>query len=81
MNKLEEILAIDPFKLTPSTSFKGDLYFLSKTEFEKLRKHISISDYSMSENEYDTIIIANMIFKYDISVQREGLIDEILESC
>ena len=78
---IDKILATDPFKLVPSTSFKGDIYFLSKTEFEQLRKHISISDYTMNENNYDTIIIGNMIFKYDVSVQREGLIDDILESC
>lgn len=60
---LEKALSMDYIKLVPSTTLKSELFLLTNDEFEQLRKHINISDYQMSENDYDTIIICNRIFK------------------
>lgn len=66
-NKKEDILNnvfnTDRYKLVPSSTSKSDLFILTNDEFDKLRKHIGISDYSFEQNEYDTIIIQNIIFK------------------
>ena len=62
-NIIEGFLNTDSFKLTPSTITKSELFILTNDEFDKLRKHIGISDYSLTENGYDTIIIQNKIFK------------------
>jgi hypothetical protein len=70
MNKeeaLEKVFKIDYTQLVPSTLFKSEIYFLTIEEFEQLRKHMEISDYQMSVNNYDTIIISNMIFKNQIN--------------
>ncbi len=66
MNKedqLKNILEIDFTKLTPSSFYKSELFLLSDDEFNQLRNHLCISDYQMSENNYDTINIGNKIFK------------------
>jgi hypothetical protein len=60
---LEQTLGMDYTKLVPSTINKSELFLLTNDEFEQLRKHMNISDYQMSENNYDTIIICNRIFK------------------
>ena len=60
---LEKTLSMDYTQLVPSTTLKSELFLLTNDEFEKLRKHINITDYQMSENDYDTIIICNRIFK------------------
>jgi hypothetical protein len=60
---LEKTLSMDYTQLVPSTTLKSELFLLTNDEFEQLRKHINISDYQMSENDYDTIIICNRIFK------------------
>jgi hypothetical protein len=60
---LEQTLSMDFTKLVPSTINKSELFLLTNDEFEQLRKHMNISDYQMSENNYDTIIICNKIFK------------------
>jgi hypothetical protein len=60
---LEQTLSMDYTKLVPSTIYKSELFLLTNDEFEQLRKHMNISDYQMSENNYDTIIICNRIFK------------------
>jgi hypothetical protein len=60
---LEQTLSMDYTKLVPSTINKSELFLLTNDEFEQLRKHMNISDYQMSENNYDTIIICNRIFK------------------
>jgi hypothetical protein len=70
MNKeeaLEKVFKIDYTQLVPSTLFKSEIYFLTIEEFEQLRKHMEISDIQMSVNNYDTIIISNMIFKNQIN--------------
>ena len=59
---LEEVLKKDYMELVPSQMFKGDISVLSNDDFEKLRKHMNISDYSMSENEYNVIKIGNLLF-------------------
>ena len=61
--ELEKTLSMDYTQLVPSTTLKSELFLLTNDEFEKLRKHINITDYQMSENDYDTIIICNRIFK------------------
>jgi hypothetical protein len=63
MENIEELLQIDNKQLVPSKIFKSELSLLSNEDFEKLRKHMGISDYQMSESDYDTIIIFNKIFK------------------
>lgn len=63
MENIEELLKIDNTQLVPSKIFKSELSLLSNEDFEKLRKHMCISDYQMSESGYDTIIISNKIFK------------------
>lgn len=60
---LEKTLSMDYTQLVPSTTLKSELFLLTNDEFEKLRKHVNITDYQMSENNYDTIIICNRIFK------------------
>jgi hypothetical protein len=60
---LEQTLSMDFTKLVPSTINKSELFLLTNDEFEQLRNHMNISDYQMSENNYDTIIICNKIFK------------------
>lgn len=60
---LKKILETPWEKLPNTTTFKGELFLLQKNEFEKLRKHIGISDISLNENNYDTIIIGNIICK------------------
>ena len=60
---LEKTLSMDYTQLVPSTTLKSELFLLTNDEFEQLRKHINITDYQMSENDYDTIIICNRIFK------------------
>ena len=60
---LEQILGVDYTQLIPSTSMKSELFILRNDEFEKLRKHINITDYHMVANDYNTIIICNRIFK------------------
>lgn len=60
---LEKVLNMDYTQLVPSTILKSELYFLTNDEFEELRKHMNITDYQMSENDYNTIIICNQIFK------------------
>jgi len=60
---LEQTLSMDFTKLVPSTINKSELFLLTNDEFEQLRNHMNISDYQMSENNYDTIIICNRIFK------------------
>jgi hypothetical protein len=60
---LEQTLGMDFTKLVPSTINKSELFLLTNDEFEQLRNHMNISDYQMSENNYDTIIICNKIFK------------------
>lgn len=60
---LEQTLGMDYTQLIPSTSMKSELFLLTNDEFEKLRKHINITDYQIVENDYDTIIICNRIFK------------------
>ncbi len=60
---LEKTLGMDYTQLVPSTTMKSELFLLTNDEFEQLRKYINISDYQMSENDYDTIIICNRIFK------------------
>jgi hypothetical protein len=60
---LEQILSMDYTQLVPSKTFKSELFLLTNDEFEQLRKHINITDYQISENDYDTIIIWNRIFK------------------
>jgi hypothetical protein len=60
---LEQTLGMDYTKLVSSTINKSELFLLTNDEFEQLRKHMNISDYQMSENNYDTIIICNKIFK------------------
>lgn len=60
---LEKTLGMDYTQLTPSTTMKSELFLLTNDEFDQLRKHIKISNYQMSENNYDTIIICNRIFK------------------
>jgi hypothetical protein len=62
-NIIESFLNTDSFKLSPSTITKSELFILTNDEFDKLRIHIGISDYSSIENGYDTIIIQNKIFK------------------
>jgi len=62
-NILESFLNEDAIKLTPSRTIKTELFILTDDEFDKLRNHIGISDYSLAENGYDTIIIQNKIFK------------------
>ena len=59
---LEEVLKKDYIELVPSQMFKGDISVLNNDDFEKLRKHMNISDYSMSENEYNVIKIGNLLF-------------------
>lgn len=59
---LEEVLKKDYMELVPSQMFKGDISVLNNDDFEKLRKHMNISDYSMSENEYNVIKIGNLLF-------------------
>ena len=56
---LEKTLSMDYTQLVPSTTLKSELFLLTNDEFEQLRKHINITDYQMSENDYDTIIICN----------------------
>jgi hypothetical protein len=60
---LEQTLSMDFTTLVPSTINKSELFLLTNDEFEQLRNHMNISDYQMSENNYDTIIICNKIFK------------------
>lgn len=60
---LEQTLGMDYTQLVPSKTLKSELFLLTNDEFEQLRKHINITDYQMSENDYDTIIICNRIFK------------------
>ena len=60
---LEKILSMDNKQLVPSRTMKSELFLLTNEEFDKLRTHIKISDYSMSENDYNTIIINNLIFR------------------
>lgn len=60
---LEKTLSMDYTQLVPSTTLKSELFLLTNDEFEQLRKHINITDYQMGENDYDTIIICNIIFK------------------
>ena len=66
-NRKEDIinsfLKEDSFKLTPSSTLKTELFIITSEEFDLLRKHIGISDYTLGENRYDTIIIQNKIFK------------------
>jgi hypothetical protein len=63
---LEQVLGMDFTKLVPSQTFKSELFLLTNDEFEQLRKHMNFSDLQMSENNYDTIIIGNRIFKKEI---------------
>lgn len=58
---LEEALSMDYSQLVPSKLFKSELFFLTHDEFEILSKHIT--DGRVSEDDYDTIIICNRIFK------------------
>ena len=60
---LEKTLSMDYTQLVPSTTLKSELFLLTNDEFEQLRKHINITDYQISEDDYDTIIICNRIFK------------------
>ena len=60
---LNSFLKEDSFKLTPSSTLKTELFVITSEEFDLLRKHIGISDYTLDENGYDTIIIQNKIFK------------------
>ncbi len=60
---LNSFLKEDSFKLTPSSTLKTELFIITSEEFDLLRKHIGISDYTLDENGYDTIIIQNKIFK------------------
>lgn len=60
---LNSFLKEDSFKLTPSSTLKTELFIITPKEFDMLRKHIGITDYSLDENGYDTIIIQNKIFK------------------
>ena len=60
---LNSFLKEDSFKLTPSSTLKTELFVITSEEFDLLRKHIGISDYTLGENGYDTIIIQNKIFK------------------
>jgi len=64
MKNKEEILE-KIFKLEniPSRTFKSELISLTDEEFDKLRKHVYMSDNGMEEKGYDTIIIDNIIFK------------------
>jgi hypothetical protein len=58
--KLEIALGLNPGKLVPSKTFKSDLVLLDKKEFDLLHSHINSE---MNKHEWDTIIIANTIFK------------------
>lgn len=60
---LNKVLSMDYTELVPSRTFKGELYILNDEEFDMLRKHIKINDLDLLENNYDTIIISNIIFK------------------
>jgi hypothetical protein len=60
---LKQILETPWEELPRRTTFKSELFLLQKNEFDNLRKHISISDLSIDENNWDTIIIGNKIFK------------------
>lgn len=62
-NKKEDIIESLLNEDIPSTIIKTELFMVTNDEFDKLRKHIGISDYSLSENGYDTIIIQDKIFK------------------
>lgn len=62
-DSLNSFLKEDSFKLTPSSTLKTELFVITSEEFDLLRKHIGISDYTLDENGYDTIIIQNKIFK------------------
>ncbi len=44
---------MDYTQLVPSTINKSELFLLTDNEFEQLRKYMNISDYQMSENDYD----------------------------
>lgn len=61
--KLQEVLSTDPMKLNNLSYYKSELLLISNDEFEQLRNHIKISDYTMHEFGIDTIVITNMIFK------------------
>lgn len=69
---LEEVLKMDYTELVPSKTLKSELILLTDDEFEKLRIHNKITDYEISENDYDTIIIGNKIFKK----QNENMFNE-----
>ena len=60
---LNDFLKKDSFKLTPCSTLKTELFIITLEEFDLLRKHIGITDYTLNENGYDTIIIQNKIFK------------------
>lgn len=60
---LEQTLKTDNSELIPATILKSELILITDDEFKQLIKHMQISDYQMSEYEYDTIIICNNIFK------------------
>ena len=60
---LNKILGRDYTELVPSTILNSDQHILNSDEFDILRKHLRISEYKISENNYNTIIIGNLIFK------------------
>jgi hypothetical protein len=60
---IERFLSEHPINYVPVKTSKSELFLLTNEEFDKLRKHLEISDYQISENGYDTITIQNYIFK------------------
>jgi hypothetical protein len=66
LNKYELDLGIDYTKLVPTSILKTKLYLMHINDFEELRKYMNISDYNMVENDWDTIIIGNRIYKRDL---------------
>lgn len=63
MNKhLQDVLSKDRFTFT-STAFKSKLIILDDNDFNALCKHMQYSN-----NDYDTIIIGDLIFKRDESL-------------
>jgi hypothetical protein len=50
-------------ELVPTTILKSELIFLNTENFKLLYEHLGNSEYRMKEHGYDTIKIANVIFK------------------
>ena len=59
----EKTLKLKKEELVPTIILKSELVFLNNDEFKILYEHLGNSEYKMKEHDYDTIKIANVIFK------------------